>query len=93
MSATTAIAALSLAFEAYKAAHKSFEAWRAAARMSGAMTPEQDAAFDAEIEYMLKADHLKTDEELAAEGRPRIPVAGDEELKDEPVRRPSHPAI
>ena len=86
MSATTAIAALSLAFEAYKAAAKSFEAWRAAARMSGAMTPEQDAAFNAEIESMLKADHWKTDEELAAEGRHRVALMGDEPLEDEPVR-------
>ncbi|HEV7299005.1 MAG TPA: hypothetical protein VGN72_06525 [Tepidisphaeraceae bacterium] len=88
MSATSALAALSLSFEVYKAAAAAFDAWRRAARMSGALTPEQDAAFDREIEEMLTADYAKTDAQLAAEGRPRVPVAvvGDEPVQDEPVR-------
>lgn len=68
----SAITLLQLALAGVEGAVRIFRSIQAAARQSSALTPEQDAAFDAKIESILKSDPWKTDAQRAAEGNPRL---------------------
>ena len=82
----TALAMLQLAFAGIEGAVRLFNSIRDAARQARVMTPEQDAEFDAKLAAMFASDAWKTDAQLAAEGRPRVPVVTDGQVvPDEPA--------